>query len=235
MELKGLIGASFIDWPGSVCAIVFTGGCNFRCPFCHNHELVLNPTALPSRTGEQILDDLAEDIDWLDGITISGGEPTLQPDLADFCKLIKKTGLKVKLDTNGTKPAVLMDLLNQGLLDAVSMDLKAPLDGQQYAFLTGVPVDLDKIRASIGLLLEADIDLEFRTTFVPQRQTEADLAAMAADLTGAAKWRINSFKPDNCLSRTWRSLPPVTKEEHSRLQALANDLLAQGRDKAVAA
>ena len=140
MQIKGFLETSFVDWTGKICSVVFAPGCNFRCPFCHNHELVLQPHRFETVPEEYVLDRLSTFRGWIDGVCITGGEPTLQPDLKDFIRRLKKTGFEVKLDSNGTRPEVLTELAEEGLLDYVAMDVKGPLNHIDYSRASGVPI-----------------------------------------------------------------------------------------------
>jgi len=222
VDVKGLLETSFLDWPGQVAAVVFLGGCNLRCPFCHNRELVLEHQRLPGRTIEAVLDSLEDCRDWLDGLVVSGGEPTLAPDLAEMCRIIRARGLAVKLDTNGTRPRVLEELISAGLIQAAAMDHKAPLaQPDLHRQMTGLTADLGAIRASLNLLLAGPIEAHFRTTVVPGLLGEAELKLMAQELRGAQVWRLNAFRPQNCLDPEFCRIKPLEKAEMDRLQGLA--------------
>lgn len=163
MNIRGLQKTSLLDFPGNVCATIFTGGCNLRCGYCHNRDLVCCPEKLPQYEEDQVLAFLQHGARRLDGVCISGGEPTLQPDLKAFITRIKAMGLLVKLDTNGTNPEMLKDLLP--LLDYVAVDLKAPLE--KYGLVVGTGVDPARIEETINILQAAQTPHEFRTTLVP--------------------------------------------------------------------
>lgn len=163
MNISGLQKITLLDFPGKMAAIVFTQGCNFRCPFCQNSDLLPNREALIST--QEVLDYLNLRKKILDGVVISGGEPTLQKHLKDFIKLCKMYGLAIKLDTNGSNPEVLEDLLNENLLDYIAMDIKNAFD--DYENITGIKkINLDKIKRSIELIKKSRVDHEFRTTIV---------------------------------------------------------------------
>jgi len=193
--IKGVLETSFVDWPERLCAVLFLGRCNFRCPFCHNHALVLQPEALPTIGVESILERLAPLRKWLGGICVTGGEPTLDPQLPDLLALFKVEAWPVKLDTNGSRPEVLEELLGQGLLDAVAMDVKTVLVQDKYDRCAGTAVDLQRIQRSIGLLRASGIDHEFRMTVVPGLHTEADVVAWGETLAGAGKLTLQNFNP----------------------------------------
>ena len=167
MLIGGFQKLSLIDFPEKISCIVFTVGCNFRCPFCYNLELVL-PSKIPSQptiSEKEIFDFLKKRKGKIDGVVITGGEPTLHPDLEEFVKKIKELGFLVKLDTNGYNPDVIYRLVKKNLLDYVAMDIKAPKE--KYEFFSGIKLDLERIQASVDFLKKNYIDYEFRTTLAP--------------------------------------------------------------------
>lgn len=195
MKFAGLEKNSLVDYPGHMSAVFFTPGCNWRCFYCHNHELVAKPQFC--MTGAAALEWLDGRRGWLDAVTITGGEPTLQPRLADFVRAVRAKGFKVKLDTNGTRPEVLRVLLRQRLLDYVAMDIKAPLN--KYEAFCGAPVDHGAVNASIDQLLAGAVDYEFRTTIVPQL-TESDVLAIARRIRGARLYVLQQFRREGAQS-----------------------------------
>lgn len=165
MRISGLQKMTLLDYPGKIACTVFLGGCNFRCPFCHNGEL-LDGAMTPVMEEGEFLAFLSKRMGLLDAVCVSGGEPTLQPGLADLLEEIKKMGYLVKLDTNGSRPEILKDLVSRGLLDYVAMDIKnAP---HRYGQTAGVTVQMEQIEESIRFLLEDRVDYELRTTVVEQ-------------------------------------------------------------------
>lgn len=191
MKIAGLQNNSFVDYPGKIAAVVFTPGCNMNCFYCHN-KILLTPEADKSLLNrEEVLKFLHERRKFLDAVVISGGEPTLQDGLEEFMKDVKRMGYPVKLDTNGTNPSVLKKLINSKLLDYVAMDIKAPLE--KYGYICGTRVEIDKIRESIDLLMQGDVDYEFRTTFVPQLG-ERDILSIAQMIKGARQYVLQQYK-----------------------------------------
>ncbi len=210
----GYLPASFLDWEGHVSAVIFCLGCNFRCPWCHNGGLALGD-------GEKldlgkILSDVERRAAFLDGVVISGGEPTLQPRLPALARDITALGLPVKLDTNGSRPEVIEKLLNEGLVEHVAMDVKAPLDAASYKRLTATRVDVEKIRSSMELIKSRAPSYEFRTTYVPALHTREDLLALREALRGEP-WRVQCFKPNNCLDEKFLAAEAAKAEELRRL------------------
>ena len=193
MRIAGLQKLTLLDFPEHTAATVFLPGCNFRCPFCHNTALVLGAG---DATGDTPVEEFFAFLDkrhgLLDGVCITGGEPLLQPELADFCARIKGAGFAVKLDTNGSFPDRLRTLVSQGLVDYVAMDVKnAP---ERYAETVGVDgLDLARVRESVSFLLEGSVPYEFRTTVVRELHAESDLRSLAEWVAGAEAWFLQSF------------------------------------------
>ncbi len=201
MMIGGLQKLTLIDYPGKIACTVFTVGCNFRCHFCHNPELI-NPAKfkLSEIIEEKVFFDfLNSRHGLLDGVCITGGEPTLYPDLPEFIKKIKELGFLVKLDTNGTNPEMIGVLVAEKLIDYVAMDIKTKLKTQNSKFKTydevvGVKVDLSNIEKSIKIIMQSGIDYEFRTTMVPKLHTEEDIMQIAEELRGAKKYYLQQFR-----------------------------------------
>ncbi len=208
MKIAGIEKCSFVDYPGRLAAVFFTPGCNLDCYYCHNHSLV-HEASLRKETWfdkEVALAWLDARQGFLDGVVISGGEPTVQSGLSDFIRAVRAKGYKVKLDTNGTRPAVLRSLLEDGLLDYVAMDIKAPLD--KYEAVCGVPVDYRVINESIDIIMASGIAYEFRTTALPQFSDE-DVLAIARRIRGARRFVLQQYRrPDTQHSDPRFDLPP---------------------------
>ncbi len=192
MDIAYLLPTTLIDYPGKVAAVCFTTGCNFRCPFCHNCELVLPERIkkLKLIPKNEVLYFLRERRGFLDGLVITGGEPTVQPDLFRFIEKVKGVGLLVKLDTNGSRPEVLEELFNARLLDYIAMDLKAP--AARYDEMAGVHVDMAAITRSIRLIIEQAPDYEFRTTSAPT-MTAKDIEEAVSLIAGAKRYFLQQF------------------------------------------
>ena len=190
MLIAGFQKNSFVDYPGKVAAVIFAPYCNMRCRYCHNRHILSGD--LEFYDEDAILEFLDRRRGLLDAVVISGGEPTLRPNLSPFIDSIRELGYLVKLDTNGTAPLLLADLIRAGKLDYVAMDIKAPFD--KYHTITGTADDLGAIRQSMNLLINSGIDHEFRTTFDPSL-TPDDIAAIAAELVGTKHYFINQYRP----------------------------------------
>jgi pyruvate formate lyase activating enzyme len=196
MDVKGFIGISLVDWDGKDSSVLFLPNCNFRCPFCYNTKLVLQPKQIPSVSFDRIWKYLQKNTQWIDGVVITGGEPTLHEDLPTFCQEIKKLGLSVKLDTNGTNPPMIRSLISKSLVDYVAMDLKAPLTEEKYARAAGVSMAswLPKIEESVEILLGDKVDYEFRTTLVPTIHRTVDIEAICKKIKGCRKYVLQNFR-----------------------------------------
>lgn len=209
IHIKGFLESSFLDWPGQIASVIFLSGCNFRCPFCHNYGLVLNPDEFPDLDWNEIKIRLQKFAGWIDGVVISGGEPTLSPGLPELINDVKSIGLMVKLDTNGSRPEVLNSLIEQGLLDHVAMDIKAPLDDTSYARAAGRAGFLDNVRLSLKLLKTSNIPYTLRTTVVPKLHREEDILTLARQLGSFSEWRLQNFKPENAMDPSFRKSSPM--------------------------
>ena len=200
MKICGLQKTTLLDFPGHVAATIFTGGCNFRCPFCHNSDL-LGSDAPAAFTDEEVLDFLKKRRGILEGAAITGGEPTLQPDLEDFIQKVRALGYQIKLDTNGYMPGVLWELLQEHLIDYVAMDIKASRDN--YARAAGLPhMDISRIEESIGILKSSGIPYEFRTTVVRGIHTVVEFEKIGKWIAGCPAYYLQNYEEnENCLYR----------------------------------
>ncbi len=191
MRISGFQKMTLLDFPGKVACTLFTFGCNLRCPFCHNASLVLGGAA-EKHTEEEILSYLKKRKGLLDGVCITGGEPLLQPDIADFIKKIKALGYAVKLDTNGCFPEKLKELVEGGLVDYIAMDIKNCL--AKYPETVGIKnFDTAPIKESIDFLINSNIDFEFRTTIVRELHTAQDIKTLAEEIKGAKRYFLQNF------------------------------------------
>jgi len=216
MKIGGLQKFSLIDYPGRISAIVFTQGCNFRCPYCHNPELV-DPAQLgPLLPENEVIAFLEKRRGKLDAVTVTGGEPTLQPDLDRFIKTIRGMGYLTKIDTNGSNPDVLESLIHGRLVDYVAMDVKGPL--RKYARIARVKVDTAKIQKSIDLITSSGIEHEFRTTVVRSQLNNEELIAIAKLLKKARLYVLQSFVPIKTLCPDFLAEPPCSSEDLSAVQ-----------------
>lgn len=197
MLIGGLQKTSLLDYPGKISAIVFTQGCNFRCPYCHNPELLKADGNTQNMSVPSVLDFLKTRTGKLDGVVITGGEPCLHADLPEFIKEIKQLGFLVKLDTNGSCPGMLERLINENLLDYIAMDIKAPPD--KYPLIAGVKTDVEKIQQSAKLIMESKIDYEFRTTVLKSMLNFEDFEKIGSFIRGARRYYLQKFVPSKAL------------------------------------
>ncbi len=222
MEIKGFQKTSLIDYPGHICATVFTPGCNLRCPFCFNRDLVLQPEKLPAIPRPEILDFLKKRAHLLDGICISGGEPTLHSGLKGFLGEVRSLGLKIKLDTNGTRPGILQALLDDELLDYIALDIKSP--PEKYNFASGGRVVLKDILSTIRILSSSCIDHEFRTTVIPGLDRD-DLLRIARILAGAQRYVLQPFRPGKILEPSLNARTALAGEALQEVAAACSEFV----------
>lgn len=193
MKICGFNKTTLLDYPGRVACTIFSGGCNFRCPFCQNSGLVVRPEEQPEYSREEILSFLKKRQGILDGVCVSGGEPTLSPSLGSLLQDIKNLGYSIKLDTNGSRPDTLKSLAEDGLIDMVAMDIKT--SPERYSVLTGIPhPDLNAIYESVDFLMSGNLDYEFRTTVVKELHTESDFYEIGKWLKGAKAYYLQAYR-----------------------------------------
>jgi len=213
MYFGGLQKLTLIDYPGKLAATIFTLGCNFRCPYCHNPELVL-PALIekqPKISEEEVLNFLKERKGLLEGLCLTGGEPLLYPELKDFIKKVKALGYFIKLDTNGSFPEYLKDLIKEKLIDYAAMDIKAPKE--KYHLFTLNKVPLEKINRTIEIIKEGKIDYEFRTTLTPELLTEEDILKIGEWLKPAKKYFLQQFKAIKTLDKDFLKKKPWPEDK----------------------
>ena len=215
MKIGGLQKISLIDYPGRISAIVFTQGCNFRCPYCHNPELVDPAQYGPILSEEEVISFLEKRRGKLDAVTVTGGEPTLQPDLDRFLQEIKGMGYLTKIDTNGSNPDVLERLIRGRLVDYLAMDVKGPL--QKYERIANVKVQTAKIQRSIELITASGIEHEFRTTVVRSQLDNEDLIA-TSELLKKGLYVLQSFVPAKSLDHEFLTEISYSPEEFADIQ-----------------
>lgn len=211
VEIKGLEKFAPRDFPGFIAATVFLGGCNFRCPYCHNVDLVLRPNSMPTFPIDYFLAFLDVRKDWLEGVCVTGGEPLMHKDIDTLLTIIKERDLLVKLDTNGAYPERLDSLIQKGLIDHVAMDVKTSFE--KYPEAAGVPVRVEDINTSITLITESDLDYTFRTTAVPGLVDREDIKKISLALEGSRIFRIQQYVPNNTLEREYQDIKPYAAEQ----------------------
>ncbi len=223
MKIGGINTLTLLDFPGKVSAIVFTAGCNFRCGYCHNVQFVL-PDQIEKLKGsfipeEKFFNFLDQRKGLLDGVVVSGGEPTIHPDLPDFLKKIKEKGFLTKLDTNGTNPKMLQKLLEEKLLDYIAMDIKMPLD--EYESLTGLKIHTDSLRECVELIKNSDIDYEFRTTIINEFHDTETLERIFKDIGHVKNFTLQNFRPEKTLDPKFGEFHACTSEKLETLKTIA--------------
>lgn len=220
MLIGGLQKTTLIDYPGKVAATIFTIGCNFRCSFCHNPDIVKGIARVIASS--DVLDFLKKRQKILDAVCITGGEPTIQNDLPNFIRKVKDLGLLVKLDTNGSRPGVVEDLIKEKLVDYIAMDIKAPWE--KYAKVTCRVFDLADFQKSVILIKESGLPHEFRSTVLPALHSKEDILEMARQVKGADKYFLQSFKPEKKL------VNPNFSQEKSFTRKELNDVVLEIKD-----
>jgi len=216
MKIGGLQKVSLIDYPEAICAVVFLQGCNFKCSYCHNPQLVEPKLFDPCLEEKKVLEFLAARIGKLDSVTVTGGEPTIQKDLMRFIKLVKKMGFAIKLDSNGTQPKVIKALIDAKLLDFIALDIKAPLE--KYKSIVKVPVDTQSIEESIKLILKSKIPHEFRTTVVKSQLMEKDILKIAKLISGTKRYALQKFVPTKTLDKKFLKEKTYRDDELERIK-----------------
>lgn len=224
MEIKGFIDVSFSDWDTKVSSVIFLPGCNLRCPFCYNKNLVLQPKEMPSIPLERIEKYIDANRKWIDGIVITGGEPTLHDDLPVLCERLKNLSFRVKVDTNGTNPKMIGRLIDAKSVDYVALDVKAPLTAEEYSEATGVNARslLEKITETITLLLDSPVEYEFRSTLVPILHGIEDVKLICQAIKGCRKYALQNFKSEvETINPKYQNLKPFSKTEMTDFQQAA--------------
>lgn len=210
--IKGLQKISLIDFEPYSVATIFVGGCNFRCGFCHNPGLVLHSKDIKTIKEEEVLSFLEKRKKWLDGVCITGGEPTLYTDLPSFISQIKEKGFLVKLDTDGYNPTMIKRLIDNKLLDYIAMDIKTSLD--DYENVVGVKADINQVKKSIKLIQKSGVDYEFRTTVVPGLITKENILKIGELLKGSKKYILQNFRSKrDMIENRFKNIKPYKQKE----------------------
>jgi pyruvate formate lyase activating enzyme len=225
IEIKGFLETSLSDWPGKLCSVLFLPTCNFRCPYCHNHPLVFHSEQYATIPVEDILGRLRFLRDWIDGVCLTGGEPSLHTDLPVLVREIKRHRFLIKLDTNGSNPQRLENLIEAGEVDFVSMDIKAPLDPVRYSRATGLPVKLEPILESIEILKRGNVDYEFRMTVVPGLHDEEDIQTLGNQLRVGPRFILQNFNPESPLDPSFKNVAPYDPKVLKRIQQEVQEMV----------
>ncbi len=232
MEIKGFIDVSLSDWDGKVSSVIFLPGCNFRCPYCYNTKLVLQPEAMPTTTLMQIEDYLEGNRKWIDGVVITGGEPTIHNDLSNLCDKLKKMHFHVKVDTNGTNPATIRKLVGGQLVDYVALDVKAPLNEQEYSRATGTKAlsFIEQVKDTVQFLLKDNVDYEFRTTLVPTLHQTESIDRICQTIKGCKKYVLQNFKSEvDTVDPKFKTLQPFSAAQTEAFLQAAKRIVPNAR------
>jgi pyruvate formate lyase activating enzyme len=228
-EIRGFIDLSLVDWDGKVSAVIFLPYCNFRCPFCYNTNLVLKPEEMKLIDFAEVETYLRKNLSYLDGVVITGGEPTIHKELPELCKQIKHFGFIVKLDTNGTNSSVTQHLVEDKLVDYVALDIKTILSSGKYSEAVGVNAEslLKEVVATSNLLMQSSVDYEFRTTLVPTIHDDTDVKQICQKIKGCKKYVLQNFKSGvDTLDPKLKAVQPFSPDEMQSFLELAKKIVA---------
>lgn len=224
--IKGFQEVTLIDWHKKIASVIFLGGCNLRCGFCHSSALATASESLETIPFEHISKFLLEKKGWIDGVVVTGGEPMLDGEgLFELAKAIKEIGLLVKVDTNGTKPDILKEAMQSRLIDYIAMDIKTALTKEKYLKATDADVVVDDIITSKNLLLGGKIDYEFRTTVVPGLVDSADIAQIAKAIKGARRYCLQQFVPRDPIDKYFLNVKPYSPDILTQMVSAASEYL----------
>jgi pyruvate formate lyase activating enzyme len=223
--IKGIQKTSLIDYPGNICSVLFVAGCNFRCGYCHNPELISNSPELPTISEQRVLDFLEQRKKFIDGVCISGGEPTIYEELLSFCTKVKKKGLLVKIDTNGSNPDMLRRLIESKSVDYIAMDIKSSLP--HYKKATSQEVNTEFIRKSIDIIMNSGVDYEFRTTAQPNLIDADQIREISQLVKGAKLLAIQQFNNISTFDPLLRDLEPYLSEKLEEFKEIAQPFVQE--------
>jgi pyruvate formate lyase activating enzyme len=211
LEIKGMVETSLLDWDGKIVTTLFVPKCNFRCPFCQNSDLIEHPDNFETIPFERIKKFIVKNKNFLDGVCLTGGEPLVYSDIGELISKLRDLGMKVKLDTNGSYPKVLEKLISEGLLDFIAVDVKAPLVNSLYEKSIGVKIDIAQIQNTIEIVMNSNVDYEFRTTVVPTLLDENGILEVCRNIKGANKYVLQQYVPDKALLPEFRKIQPYSR------------------------
>lgn len=220
LPIKGIQKTSLIDYPNKISSIIFLANCNFRCPYCQNPDLIENPDSFETIKEDELIEFLKNRKKWSDSIVITGGEPLIY-NLIPFLKNLKEIGLNIKIDTNGSNPKQIKEIIEKKLVDYIAMDMKAPLE--KYNESAGVRVNTQDIKESIELIINSKIDHEFRVTLLPKLHSQKDILEIAKQLKGAKAFFFQQFSPNNTLDKSFEKEKPFKKQELEELRDKIKD------------
>ncbi|MEM2974785.1 MAG: anaerobic ribonucleoside-triphosphate reductase activating protein [Candidatus Micrarchaeia archaeon] len=227
IEIKGFQKHSLVDWDGRISSVIFLPYCTFRCPWCYARDLVLESDKMPTILFDEVASYIEEYKEFIEGAVITGGEPTMHAQLPELCRRLHNLGVLVKLDTNGTNPMMLKNLIDEKFVDYVAMDIKAPLTEKDYNKLNGNCNLLDKIKESILIIMKSDIDYEFRTTLVPGMHDENSVEAIAKYIKRAKKYALQNFmvppQKGKLIDPKFETVRSFTKDEMLKFKQIAEE------------
>ena len=219
--IRAMIETSLIDWDGKLTTVLFFDKCNFRCPFCHNWELIMHPENFPVIQWQEIEKVLRSKKDWIDGVVLTGGEPLVdKEEVFDTARKTKALGMLVKLDTNGAYPNTLREMISENMVDYVALDIKAPLD-KRYAKAAGKEINTESILESVEILKKSNIDYEFRTTCVPGIIDNVAIESIGKVIRGAKQWVLQQYVPDNAYQEEYRAIHRILEPDLLKLLDIA--------------
>lgn len=227
MEIKGLVESSFTDWKGKISAVIYLGGCNLRCPWCHTTDLVESPEKITTIPWSTVRNFLERSKTYVDAVVISGGEPTIHEDLPELCRKIKSAGFPIKLDTNGTNPEMIERLIKEKLVDYITMDIKHQLDTEKYSRAIGLESDefLKKIRKTLNILRLSDLPHEFKTTVVPNIHALEDVRNITRALGMCKTYVIQPYLPRETLNPKCSNMKPFDELTINSFVVMAQKLI----------
>jgi len=231
IRIKGFVPTTMVDWEGMIASTIFLPGCNFRCPFCHNRDLVLCPDVLETVPLGYLEEFFFERKGWIDGVCVTGGEPCLHSGIVSLLEWIRGLGLKAKMDTNGSFPDVLKSVIECELVDFIAMDIKAPLDAARYRVASGNRDDdlILRVKSSIGIIRSSGIPHEFRTTVVPLIHSPEDVEAIAETIAGDEDYVLQRFSPNHTIDQRFSQIDPYSEEDLKRASELARKHVSRVR------
>ena len=227
LNISGFLENSFVDWDGYITSVIFLPGCNFKCPFCHNPELINCDKSNSNKINPSfVLDFLSGKKEWIDGLTVTGGEPTLHIDrLIPFLRRVKEIGIEIKIDTNGTNPTAIQKLIDLSLVGYFAMDVKAKLDDSSYGESSGVAGFCDRIKESIKIIIDSGVNHEFRTTVVPSLVSDSDIYDIAKSVSGCKLYVLQKFHPENVLDESFKKIEPLEDSDMRELEKVASEFV----------
>ncbi|MDY6787060.1 MAG: anaerobic ribonucleoside-triphosphate reductase activating protein [candidate division WOR-3 bacterium] len=224
INIKGIQGISLIDYPGKVATTIFTAGCNFRCPFCHNPELIEDVRDENTITTDRIFSILSKRRNFIDGVCITGGEPLINENIIEFIELLKgKTGLDIKIDTNGYTPDILRKIIDRGLVQYIAMDIKT--SPQRYYEAAGIDMKSERIIKSIDIIMASSIPYEFRTTVVPGIVESGDIREICSVISGADKYALQQYRNGKTLDSRYSDIHPYKPEKIEKMRDIAKQFI----------